>query len=282
MIKYILMILLLPSIVFAQGLYTYPKTSGESVVFGWDYVQIQITCGTQIITLPRGQATYTCNGVTYPLIWTGENLRIVGAKAGGADLLISQRYNFQALKTNVTPEVIAVQGETAANQIGIPLSFGEGTFRMKVRIIRTWDGTDRASEFALSDGPNGVVNGVARPWVIQINPQTCTSFTYSAWTPAVCPSNGIQTRTVLTSLPTGCAGGTPVLSQTCTYVPPVVACTSFTYSAWSPCPIDGIQTRTVLTSLPSGCVGGVAPVLNQTCTYVPPDVVWPGGLKVLP
>lgn len=44
----------------------------------------------------------------------------------------------------------------------------------------------------------------------------CTAFTYSAWSPAVCDSSGRQTRTVLTSSPTGCTGGSPVLSQTCT------------------------------------------------------------------
>ena len=49
---------------------------------------------------------------------------------------------------------------------------------------------------------------------------TCTSFTYSALTPAVCPSSGQQTRTVVSSAPAGCTGGTPVLTVACTYVPP--------------------------------------------------------------
>ena len=47
-------------------------------------------------------------------------------------------------------------------------------------------------------------------------PPTCTSFTYSAFGP--CQPNGTQTRTVVTSSPAGCTGGTPVLTQTCTYV----------------------------------------------------------------
>ncbi len=41
---------------------------------------------------------------------------------------------------------------------------------------------------------------------------TCTSFTYSAW--GTC-TNGSQTRTVLTSSPSGCTGGAPVTTQTC-------------------------------------------------------------------
>lgn len=44
---------------------------------------------------------------------------------------------------------------------------------------------------------------------------TCTSFTYSSW--GTCQSNSTQTRTVVTSLPSGCVNGTPVLSQSCVY-----------------------------------------------------------------
>ena len=106
-------------------------------------------------------------------------------------------------------------------------------------------------------------------------PVTCTSFTYSTWSPAVCPANGQQTRTVVSSAPAGCTGGTPVLTQTCTPPPPPpVTCTSFTYSTWSPavCPANGQQTRTVVSSAPAGCTGGT-PVLTQTCTPPPPPPV---------
>lgn len=47
---------------------------------------------------------------------------------------------------------------------------------------------------------------------------TCTAFTYSDW--GACQPSGIKTRTVLTSSPAGCAGGSPTLTETCTYVPP--------------------------------------------------------------
>lgn len=46
---------------------------------------------------------------------------------------------------------------------------------------------------------------------------SCTSFTYSAW--STCQSNNIQTRTVFSSSPSGCAGGNPILSQSCVYTP---------------------------------------------------------------
>jgi hypothetical protein len=94
-------------------------------------------------------------------------------------------------------------------------------------------------------------------------PATCTSFTYSAW--GTCQSNSTQTRTVATSLPTGCIGGTPVLSQSCTYVPPT--CT-YTYDVWGACQSNNTQTRNVLTTSPTGCTG--TPVMSQSCTYVPP------------
>ena len=70
-------------------------------------------------------------------------------------------------------------------------------------------------------------------------------------------------------LPDGLHGRYAVLSQACTYVPPVNVCTSFTYSAFGACQSNNTQTRTVLTSSPTGCTGG-SPVLTQACTYVPP------------
>lgn len=95
---------------------------------------------------------------------------------------------------------------------------------------------------------------------------TCTSFTYSAWSACV---NGLQSRTVLTSSPAGCTGGTPALTQACTSTTPPPTCTSFTYAPWGSC-TNGLQTRTVLTSSPAGCTGGT-PDLSQSCTVTPPS-----------
>jgi hypothetical protein len=60
-------------------------------------------------------------------------------------------------------------------------------------------------------------------WITNFNiatPAACTSFTYSDWTS--CQSNGTQTRTMLTSSPSGCTGTPPAsqLTQSCTYLPP--------------------------------------------------------------
>ena len=92
----------------------------------------------------------------------------------------------------------------------------------------------------------------------------CTSFTYSDW--ATCQSGGTQTRTVLNSYPTGCSGGSPVLTQSCT-----PACTANDYSCgdWSSCSVSGSQTRTC--NKTSNCEGGIQmPATSQSCTYTPP------------
>jgi hypothetical protein len=96
---------------------------------------------------------------------------------------------------------------------------------------------------------------------------TCTTFGYTAWD--MCQAGGTQNRTVTSSSPAGCTGGTPVTSQACTYVPPVTTCSAFTYSGWGACQPNGTQTQTVTSSSPAGCTGGT-PVTSQACTYVPP------------
>jgi hypothetical protein len=127
--------------------------------------------------------------------------------------------------------------------------------------------TNRATGAVIFTGPlANLASGTFYPENMPsgpVAPATCTSFTYSEW--SACQSDGTQTRTVLTSSPAGCTGGSPVLTQACTYVPP--ACT-YTYSAWSACSMSGTQTRTVLSASPAGCTG--TPVLSQTCTPPPP------------
>ena len=44
---------------------------------------------------------------------------------------------------------------------------------------------------------------------------TCTDFTYSGW--GVCQSDNKQTRTIISTTPSVCIGGSPVLEQSCTY-----------------------------------------------------------------
>jgi len=121
------------------------------------------------------------------------------------------------------------------------------------RLSRLSEGT-----FTAANMPAGPGGGTA-----------CTDFTYSAY--GDCQPSNTQTRTVLTSLPTGCTGGAPVVSQACVYVPTVTTCTGFTYSAWGTCSAAGQQSRTVSGYTPASCTGTptATPVLTQSCTPAP-------------
>ena len=115
------------------------------------------------------------------------------------------------------------------------------------------------------------VSGViTRTWKIYAyNPlpvTTSCTYTYGPW--GDCQTNGTRTRTLLSTSPSGCTG-TPILSESCTYTPPV--CT-YTYSTWGTCQSNGTQSRTVVSSSPAGCTG--TPVLTQNCTYIPPTCTY--------
>ena len=112
--------------------------------------------------------------------------------------------------------------------------------------------------------------------------QDCT-YTYSNW--SECYSSGMQTRTVISSSPPGCAGGSPDLSQSCTPTPtPNPSCTdsNWTY-ALSPttCPSSGYQTKT-WTQIGT-CSGGVTHPTTETnsCTYQNPNTNPDSPLKYI-
>ena len=132
----------------------------------------------------------------------------------------------------------------------------------------TYTGPDNATDSDVIEDNglgNDLLSGVSGIRVL-VNAPACTDYNYSSW--GTCQSNGTQTRTVVSGIPDGCAGGaTPDLTQSCTYTPP--ACTSYNYSAWGACQPNNTQTRTVLSEIPSGCTGGATPQTTQSCTYVP-------------
>lgn len=95
---------------------------------------------------------------------------------------------------------------------------------------------------------------------------TCTSFTYSDW--SACSSYGIQTRTVAISSPSGCTGGNPITTQSCT---PTCTDSNWTYSlSPSTCPSTSVQTKTW--TKVGTCSGGVSHLASEvvSCTYVAP------------
>ncbi|NTU98854.1 hypothetical protein HGA64_02520 [Candidatus Falkowbacteria bacterium] len=83
---------------------------------------------------------------------------------------------------------------------------------------------------------------------------TCSSWTYSVW--SVC-SNGTQTRSIMTSSPTGCSGGSPVLTQTCTASTSTSATSTSTASAAS-------TTTTVITPATTTTSASTAATLTDS------------------
>ncbi|MFA4817209.1 MAG: cohesin domain-containing protein [Parcubacteria group bacterium] len=103
---------------------------------------------------------------------------------------------------------------------------------------------------------------------ITVAPPTCTSFTYSAY--GSCQSNSKHYRSITSSLPAGCTGGSPITEESCIYTPPTVTCTDFTYSAYGDCQSNGKQSRSITSSSPQGCTGGNS-VTTLDCEYDEPD-----------
>lgn len=94
---------------------------------------------------------------------------------------------------------------------------------------------------------------------------SCTSWIYSGW--GDCSQNGQQNRSIVSSSPSGCIGGDPIISQSCITSPPT--CTLWAYSDWSDCSQIGQQTRSIISSSPNGCINGI-PVLARSCVFVEP------------
>lgn len=135
-------------------------------------------------------------------------------------------------------------------------------------ILYTYVGPDNATDSdVIEEGGSGndLLNGVSGIRAL-VGAPACTDYNYSDWE-GTCQSNGTQTRTVTSGIPSGCSGGAmPVTTQSCTYTPPT--CTSFTESGFGTCQPNGTQTQTV-TGVPAGCTGGSnVPDSSRACTYM--------------
>ncbi len=94
-------------------------------------------------------------------------------------------------------------------------------------------------------------------------PPTPAPCTYTYGPPyGACQPNNTRSRTV-TATPPGCAAGTPVLTEACTYV---AACTGYLYGQLGTC-VNGTQSRAVTGYTPQGCttLPVTPPVLSQAC-----------------
>ncbi len=117
---------------------------------------------------------------------------------------------------------------------------------------------NKVSVEAIAPKVNKKIVSVSANSVIRLN--TCTSWTYGDW--GLCPASGVQNRLVISSVPDGCAGGSPEVNRNC--VAEKTSCGSWVYSRWSICSANGVQSRFILSSLPDGCTDGF-PELSRPC-----------------
>jgi cysteine-rich repeat protein len=95
----------------------------------------------------------------------------------------------------------------------------------------------------------------------------CTSFTYSNW--SSCSSSGTQTRTVVTSTPSGCTGENPILIQNCSYT----ITTTVVPSTPTTTPTIPVVPTTLITDIPSvNCIDSE----NGASYYVPGNINYNG------
>jgi len=127
-------------------------------------------------------------------------------------------------------------------------------------------------------GGKTVVNGVIH---VTQPPPTCTSFTYSDWSPSVCPSNGQQTRSVASSSPSGCVGGTPTIWKGCANIysnPNTVAYGNSSAISWNAPGADTIGCKLTAdnNSQQTNCLlgGGTWSSTDNTCTLSGIDITY--------
>jgi hypothetical protein len=151
-----------------------------------------------------GWCDFGGNGTNWPLYTSLYLRKNIDVKQQG-DLILRIAIDNDFLLYFDGNEVAAINSEGCPYkweyQYNIP-SVNAGTHTIALKI--TDRGDDNGFDMMVSQGE-------APP-----PPPTCT-YTYSDW--GACQPDNTQTRTVLTATPEGCVG-TPVLSQSCTYVPP--------------------------------------------------------------
>lgn len=158
-----------------------------------------------------------------------------------------------------TPGVNVSEGKMAKLSFKSLKSTQTGGSSIKIVYASYGDLSD--SDVILNDDAGTDILSSVSGTAISVKPPVCTDFTYSSW--ENCQPDGTQTRTIISSSPSGCEGGSPVLIQSCVYTASI--CRKFTYSSWSECDLStNTQTRTIISSSPAGCTGG-KPVVQQVC-----------------
>ncbi len=185
---------------------------------------VSITPASQNVS-PSSRFTISVNinnvsnlfGAAFDLIFDPNVLEFVSTKEGnflGSDGVSTW------LNTAVSSEGLIV-GYSRIAQAGIPTGIsGSGTL-MTLTFEALAEGTSTLN-FQNNHLLDPEIEEIATNWkdgaVIVKNPPVCASFVYSDWNE--CQPDNAQTRTIISSLPTGCLGGNPIILQSCDYAPP--------------------------------------------------------------
>ncbi len=96
---------------------------------------------------------------------------------------------------------------------------------------------------------------------------TCTEFTYSDW--SSCSQSEVQTRTIISSGPSGCTGGSPDLTQGCAFIP---TCTENNWNfSLNPANCPSSQSQNKSWNQIGTCSGGISHSTSEiiSCIYTP-------------
>ncbi|WP_169400732.1 LamG-like jellyroll fold domain-containing protein [Desulfobacter curvatus] len=172
----------------------------------------------------------------------------------------------------------SVPGKDNANNLLIGAKSGLAYFfNGIIDEVKMWGRTLTAEQIA----------GITDYSIVTQSVPICTEFVYSDW--GECQSGGNRSRTIVASLPEGCSGGNPVLTESCNYMAPCGdnvcdegetciscpddcgVCSECTESDWSysdgECQTNGTFVRT-WTKTNMTCNGGITHPTTETiaCT----------------
>lgn len=135
-------------------------------------------------------------------------------------------YGYDAHSLRIDPQFVNLSGKDFRLRSGSPAidAIADASLLAELRNIITKD-KNGISRPQGSGWDIGAYESSGNGNVVPALPPPCTSFAYSAW--GTC-ANGMQTRTITTTIPASCLGGSPVTIQSCTAIvnlpvlPPIV------------------------------------------------------------
>jgi heat shock protein HslJ len=208
--------------------YTFSSTEAGTIIYGGscDSVSTSATVGDNVITF-NALAEGTYSDCTIMVKDVGDNnSNVLSVTSFTIDATAPVITEVTAIST---PTVDSTPDYTFSSTEGGTITYGGDCSSDTVNAISgnntiTFNSLSEAAHsnctITVTDNTANVSNVLnVTPFTV-ISAPTCTGFTYSSW--ISCQANNRQTRTVVSTIPAVCTGGSPVLEQSCTYIPPVV------------------------------------------------------------